>query len=300
MKYGKQWLWTLGAVAVAVVIAIFALSGSGSDPVPTAPPAQTPAAETTPVEPPKPEPIVKNGGFDQDNSWVNLKIKVQQDKDGNFFASNRFNWSFYQEIKLDPDTWYSLDARVRKGLSNTRARICIQFRDSQGAKVGEVFNYYHTFKGTGWESIPTSKFRTPAGTAAATVFLMTEDAATHDFDDIRIAPTTPGTAAPAPQTKPAAPQPAPQTPVTPQTTPQVKPAAPQATAPQPAPAASKQQESMAPAPQGVNYIVASGDTLTHIAKQHITSVDAIANANGIPDVNKIYVHQKLVIPPETK
>lgn len=292
MKSGKQWLWILGAAAVVVVIAIYALTGSGSDPVPPAPPtppAQTPAAET-PVEPPQPEPIVKNGSFDQDDSWINLKIKVQQDKDGNFYASNRFNWSFYQEIKLDPDTWYTLDARMRKGLSNARARICIQFRNSQGAKVGEVFNYYHTFTGTGWESIPTNKFRTPAGTAAATVFLMTEDAATHDFDDIQIAPTTPGTSAPAPQAKPAVPQPAPE----------AKPAAPQATAPQPAPAASKQQESMAPAPQAVHYIVASGDTLTHIAKQHITSIDAIANANGIPDVNKIYARQRLVIPPETK
>lgn len=285
MNLSKQWLWVLGAVAVAAVIAIFALVSSGSESTSPAPPAPETTAvnpqEPATVEQPKPEAIVKNGGFDQDGNWLNLKMKVQQEKDGNFFASNRFNWSFYQEVKLDPDAGYTLNARVRKGLSSARARLCVQFYDSQGAKIGEGINYYHTFQGKEWETIPAQNFRTPTGTASAKVFLMTEDSATHDFDDIQIVPGAQGSSAPVPQTKPDTPKP-------------------QSAAPQPAPAASKQQESKAPVPQSVNYIVYSGDTLGQIAKQHTTTVEALVNANKITDSNKIYVKQKLVIPPGNK
>ena len=44
------------------------------------------------------------------------------------------------------------------------------------------------------------------------------------------------------------------------------------------------------------YTVVSGDTLSAIAKKYGTTVDAIASLNGITDVNKIYVGQKLKIP----
>jgi LysM repeat protein len=110
---------------------------------------------------------------------------------------------------------------------------------------------------------------------------MTEDSATHDFDDIQIVPGAQGSSAPVPQTKLDTPKP-------------------QSAAPQPAPAASKQQESKAPVPQNVHYIVYSGDTLGQIAKQHTTTVEALVNANKITDSNKIYVKQKLVIPPGNK
>lgn len=43
------------------------------------------------------------------------------------------------------------------------------------------------------------------------------------------------------------------------------------------------------------YTVKAGDTLTAIAKKYKTTVKAIANKNGIKDVNKIYVGQKLKI-----
>lgn len=43
------------------------------------------------------------------------------------------------------------------------------------------------------------------------------------------------------------------------------------------------------------YIVAKGDTLTSIAKRYNTTVDALVKANGIPNKNKIYVGQELII-----
>lgn len=43
------------------------------------------------------------------------------------------------------------------------------------------------------------------------------------------------------------------------------------------------------------YIVVKGDTLTSIAKRYGTSVDALVKANNIPNKNKIYVGQELVI-----
>lgn len=48
-----------------------------------------------------------------------------------------------------------------------------------------------------------------------------------------------------------------------------------------------------------SYTVASGDTLSKIAKQYGTTVAAIAAANGITDVNKLGVGQQLVIPSGT-
>ena len=46
---------------------------------------------------------------------------------------------------------------------------------------------------------------------------------------------------------------------------------------------------------GKTYVVIKGDTLTSIAKRYNTTVDALVKANGIPNKNKIYVGQELVI-----
>ena len=44
------------------------------------------------------------------------------------------------------------------------------------------------------------------------------------------------------------------------------------------------------------YVVRCGDTLSRIARLYGTSVWAIASANGIRNINYIYVGQRLVIP----
>ncbi len=54
-----------------------------------------------------------------------------------------------------------------------------------------------------------------------------------------------------------------------------------------------------PAGGGQTYTVASGDALSTIAARFQTSVKAIQDANGIEDPNKIFVGQKLQIPPPT-
>ena len=43
------------------------------------------------------------------------------------------------------------------------------------------------------------------------------------------------------------------------------------------------------------HIVAQGETLSGIAKRYNTTVDALVKANGIPNKNKIYVGQELII-----
>jgi LysM repeat protein len=44
------------------------------------------------------------------------------------------------------------------------------------------------------------------------------------------------------------------------------------------------------------YTVKEGDTLSRIASQNNTSIDAISKANDISDPNKLQVGQKLVLP----
>lgn len=52
-----------------------------------------------------------------------------------------------------------------------------------------------------------------------------------------------------------------------------------------------------PTPGGqVVYFVEWGDTLWEVARRYGTTVDAIAAANNIPDPDRIYVGQRLVIP----
>lgn len=48
-----------------------------------------------------------------------------------------------------------------------------------------------------------------------------------------------------------------------------------------------------------SYKIQKGDTLSAIAKRYGTTVQAIAEANGIADVNKIYVGDSLTIPGNT-
>ena len=43
------------------------------------------------------------------------------------------------------------------------------------------------------------------------------------------------------------------------------------------------------------FIVQKGQTLSQIAKMHNTTVEAIAKQNGIKDVNKISIGQKLTM-----
>lgn len=50
---------------------------------------------------------------------------------------------------------------------------------------------------------------------------------------------------------------------------------------------------------GVVYVVKAGDTLARIAAAYRTTVQAIAQANGIANVNRIYVGQRLTIPGAT-
>ncbi len=51
-----------------------------------------------------------------------------------------------------------------------------------------------------------------------------------------------------------------------------------------------------PTPAGSVYTVKSGDTLSRIAAENGSSVDAIARANNISDPDKIQAGQRLVIP----
>ncbi len=48
--------------------------------------------------------------------------------------------------------------------------------------------------------------------------------------------------------------------------------------------------------EGLEHVVAAGETLFSIARRYGTTVDAIAHANGIPDPRQIYAGQRLVIP----
>jgi len=51
-----------------------------------------------------------------------------------------------------------------------------------------------------------------------------------------------------------------------------------------------------PAPSADGYVVKAGDTLNAIAARYGVSTSALARANGIRNINRIYVGQRLVIP----
>lgn len=285
MNSGKQWQWILGAVVGMVVIITVAFSTLST----TTNQPQTPVQQSSPTEQQGPaveqqgssvespsstaelsqaqsptNSVVQDGGFNlsEANNWVNFKLKVQQEDSGNFFASNRFNWSLYQEIKLESGKWYTLSARVRRGMSSTPARICVQFKDAQGTAVGEPFNYYHTFAGNDWEQVTAVNLLTPVGTTGGTIFLMSGDGSTNDFDDISLVPSS--------------------TPIPVDT----------ATVP-PTAAAQPHDVNISAA---VTYTVLAGDTLSKIAYQFNISVAELVQANGITEQTIIHPGEQLIIP----
>jgi LysM repeat protein len=52
----------------------------------------------------------------------------------------------------------------------------------------------------------------------------------------------------------------------------------------------------APIVEPTTYLVRRGDNLTHIARDHGTTIDAILAANGISNANRVYAGLTLVIP----
>jgi LysM repeat protein len=62
-------------------------------------------------------------------------------------------------------------------------------------------------------------------------------------------------------------------------------------------AATPAAESATPTPEQQTYTVQEGDTLSTIAQEHGTTVEAIVAANEIEDPNRIQLGQELVIPP---
>ncbi len=55
-----------------------------------------------------------------------------------------------------------------------------------------------------------------------------------------------------------------------------------------------------PTAEGQEYVVQYGDTLFSIAQRFNTTPEAIAEYNNLPDVNSIYVGQRLLIPPPSE
>jgi LysM repeat protein len=88
------------------------------------------------------------------------------------------------------------------------------------------------------------------------------------------------------------PAPTPSAPATPPTPP-VQPAPP---APPASPAPAPTQPAVTDDSQPTSYTLKLGDNLTRIAAQYGTSVAAILAANGLPNPNRIYAGQTLVIP----
>jgi LysM repeat protein len=93
----------------------------------------------------------------------------------------------------------------------------------------------------------------------------------------------------------------------PETTPTVEPAVPRPTSSADTPTAVQQTPvALAPAatprapaatPTEVVYIVKSGDTLLHVARLFGVSTDAIIQANGLSDPDRLSEGQRLIIPP---
>ena len=68
---------------------------------------------------------------------------------------------------------------------------------------------------------------------------------------------------------------------------------------QAAPAAEPAAQPVEPRP-AETYTIKDGDTLAQIARDHGTSVEELARLNNIPDVNRIYTGDVLVIRPEVE
>lgn len=109
------------------------------------------------------------------------------------------------------------------------------------------------------------------------------------------APTQP------PQPQPTQPQQGqPPQPVTPQQVPAQQAQQPNPEPAKPAATTATPVSAPAPAPSPSIYQVQAGETLSQIAQEHGTTVDAIVQANGIQDPNLIRIGQELLIPAAPK
>ncbi|OPX84751.1 MAG: hypothetical protein A4E53_03808 [Pelotomaculum sp. PtaB.Bin104] len=161
--------------------------------------------EPDPDPNPNPGPVdnlIANADFSAGAAgWVNLNntAVINTEASGNKYLINTYNFSFYQDLKVEPGGTYKLNASTRKGTATKGARIVFRFYHENASESFKTFTYKNS--GSGWEAMPQMTVQVPSTVVATKIYLsaLPGDSGNQHFDDITLVPAG-DTPAPAPDT----------------------------------------------------------------------------------------------------
>lgn len=131
--------------------------------------------------------LLTNGDFSQKILGWSAGGAIRTETNGNIYATNSYNWQFYQDLTLTPGKSYKLSAQSIRGTAGAAdARVVVAFIDAAGNRtVAYDFKYQH--KGTGWETMPEQTITVPAGTVTTRIYLLSAvTTGYHGFDNITL------------------------------------------------------------------------------------------------------------------
>jgi hypothetical protein len=136
----------------------------------------------------EPKPVynlVTNGDFSQNNLGWSSGGVITNESNGNIYATNSYNWQFYQDLTLTPGKQYKLSVQTKKGTAGTAdARVVVAFIDAAGNRT-VVYDFKYQHKGTGWETMPEQTITIPANAVKTRIYLLSNTTSGyHGFDNI--------------------------------------------------------------------------------------------------------------------
>lgn len=131
--------------------------------------------------------LLNNGDFSHNSlGWAAGGV-IRTEANGNSYATNSYNWKFYQDITLTAGKEYKLSGQTIRGTAGTAdARVVVAFIDAAGNRtVAYDFKYQH--QGTGWETLPEQAITVPSGTVTTRIYLLSATTnGYHGFDNITL------------------------------------------------------------------------------------------------------------------
>jgi len=204
--------------------------------------------------------VLTNGDFELGLfGWVGDASSIKEE-DNNKYLRNGYNWSFFQQLEVEPEKAYMISAKTRTPDSRVATRIKVIFLDEQGQRIPEFYNIVRIHANNEWNNV-AEVIKIPAGIHQVRIYLLANDDTNPvacDFDDISMKLATDAELKDLTR--------------------------------------AQTEDSRGYLNNHTEYIVKSGDTASGIAEQLGVDLDELIDANNISNPDNLEAGQILYIP----